>query len=353
MPTQTGFFSANPHADRGAADRSDRQHLRGRARARRAVALLGAGAVHVGGYPRLRAAPTRTAARSSTRSSTATCRSPSSTSRSRASSTRSSASGCSAATTRRSRRCAPTPAASAATARGTAPLPPGPTTGRPARARKNGDAAIVERILRGRRDAAEERRRRAADHAARICPAAISRHRRERQPHRRRPDQRGLDRLHRTRRDQPAAAAEGVQRQSGRVHVRARPTTRTGITVPTSALSTTSSASGTGGLNLSVDGGAPTTDTLAIDHEACQRQPARSGHTTRGPATSTCPPRTRTRSRFQQSPTLPTTLNCPQTGSSTRRRRPDADDLQPVHAANAHRRTRRRTRSRSRSTARS
>ena len=107
---------------------------------------------------------------------------------------------------------------------GTAPLPAGASSGTPVLGTKNGDAAVVEKmgeegatLLKniGRRAAADrpQRRRR-------------PRHRRERQPHDRRPDQRGLDGHDRPRRGQPAAAAEGVQRQARRLHSSPRPTTR-------------------------------------------------------------------------------------------------------------------------------
>ena len=140
-----------------------------------------------------------------------------STSRWRGSSTRSSASGCSAATRPRLARCARTPAASGPTAPGTAPLPRlEPAT--PVLGTKNGDAAIVERyseegatLLKNDGQRCRSRARPRRRHP---------RHGRQRQPHGRRSDQRGLDGLHRPQRGQPAAAAEGVQRQPGRVHVR-------------------------------------------------------------------------------------------------------------------------------------
>jgi beta-glucosidase len=52
-----------------------------------------------------------------------------------------------------------------------------------------------------------------------------------------------------------------------------------GIAVPTSTLSTTNDWGGLGGLDLSVDGGAASQDTTAIDHEAVQGNPLAPGHT--------------------------------------------------------------------------
>ena len=91
---------------------------------------------------------------------------------------------------------------------GTALLPTG-STGQ--LGTTTGDAAIVERmaeeggtLLKNDGNALPITRRR----SRRRHP----RHRLERKPHDRRPDERGLDRLHRPRRDQPAPAAEGLQR---------------------------------------------------------------------------------------------------------------------------------------------
>ena len=94
---------------------------------------------------------------------------------------------------------------------GTAPLPAGPTSGTPVLGTKNGDAAIVEKY--------SEEGATLLKNDGGALPLKSSdisrrhpRHRREREPHGRRPDERGVDRLHRPRRDQPAAAAESVQR---------------------------------------------------------------------------------------------------------------------------------------------
>ena len=165
---------------------------------------------------------------------TVSCRSRWSTSRWPGSSTRSSASACSAATRsptavlhqpgRRRRR----------SHRHSATLPR--RRRRPARheVRRRRDR---REVLGGGRDAAEERRQRASAHGLRPR-RRHPRHRVEREPHGRRPDQRGLDRLHRPRRGQPAGAAQAVQRQPERVHVRPgqRPD---GTPIPCSVLSTT------------------------------------------------------------------------------------------------------------------
>jgi len=70
-----------------------------------------------------------------------------------------------------------------------------------------------------------------------------------------------------------------------------------GITVPTSVLSTTPDSSGLGGLDLSVDGGPPSQDTTAVDHEAVHGNQLAAGHTYTWRATCTSRRRTRTRSR--------------------------------------------------------
>ena len=228
MPTQNGFFSAAtrttgqqtdptgstcaydaaPGADAGSVGCT---HARG-------------GAPTLGGIPAARAARPA-AARWSTRCvERHRCRWRSSTSRSRASSTRSSASGCSAATRprlaavhepgRRRRR----PHRHRAAARPA-------DGGTPVLGTKNGDAAIVERY--SEEGATLLKNDGHALPLTRVRPRRRHpRHRRERQPHGRRPDQRGLDRLHRPQRGQPAAAAEGVQRQARARSRSPRPTTR-------------------------------------------------------------------------------------------------------------------------------
>ena len=168
MPTQTGFFSDSNEPEH------DRRRVRGPPSAfdptgdtaptcRQRRACSAPGGVHMAGCP-ARAARSP-AARWRTRWSTASCRSRCSTSRWRGSSTRSSGSGCSAATTPRSRRVLHEPGrrrrrphrhARCRSRRRTRPL-----------GTKNGDAAVVERIVRGRRDAAQERAATPADHPPR------------------------------------------------------------------------------------------------------------------------------------------------------------------------------------------
>ena len=79
-----------------------------------------------------------------------------------------------------------------------------------------------------------------------------------------------------------------------------------GITVPTSALSTTADASGLGGLNLSVDGAAATKDTTAIDHEAVSGNQLAPGHTYTWSGYIYVPAAHTYTFAIQQSPTLPT-----------------------------------------------
>ncbi len=109
-----------------------------------------------------------------------------------------------------------------------------------------------------------------------------------------------------------------------------------GITVPTSALSTTADASGLGGLNLSVDGAAATKDTTAIDHEAVSGNQLAPGHTYTWSGYIYVPAADTYTFAIQQSPTLPTTLNCPQTGQfNTPPSNPTLTLCSPFTAANA------------------
>jgi beta-glucosidase len=87
-----------------------------------------------------------------------------------------------------------------------------------------------------------------------------------------------------------------------------------GITIPTSVLSTTPNASGLGGLNLSIDGAAPTRDTHPIDHEAVNGNQLAPGHTYTWSGYLYVPTSDTYTFAIQQSDSLPTTLNCPQTG---------------------------------------
>ncbi len=88
----------------------------------------------------------------------------------------------------------------------------------------------------------------------------------------------------------------------------------TGQPVPPSALSTTPDASGLGGLMLSIDGGAPTKDTTPVDHTAVNGNQLAPNHTYVWSGYLYVPADDTYGFAFQQSDTLPTTLNCPQTG---------------------------------------
>ena len=109
-----------------------------------------------------------------------------------------------------------------------------------------------------------------------------------------------------------------------------------GITVPTSALSTTPDASGLGGLDLSVDGGPASQDTTPVDHEAVHGNQLAPGHTYTWSGYLYVPTADTYTFALQQSPTLPTTLNCPQTGQfNTPPSNPTLTMCSPFTAANA------------------
>ena len=142
MPTQAGFFSASNSLTAG-----QQVDLTGSTCADASGAKVDCsapGANHVGGYRGPRLSHLRLHARRRG-GGTGPSRSPSLISRWRASSTRSSGSGSSAVIRRRSRRCAPTPVASAPTARAGADPPLGGSSGTPQLGTKYGDAAIVEK----------------------------------------------------------------------------------------------------------------------------------------------------------------------------------------------------------------
>ncbi len=108
-----------------------------------------------------------------------------------------------------------------------------------------------------------------------------------------------------------------------------------GITVPTSVLSTTSDSSGIGGLDLSVDGGQPTKDTTPLDHEAVNGDQLAPGHTYTWTGYLDVPTADTYTFALQQSPTLPSTLNCPQTGQfGTPASNPTLTMCSPFTAAN-------------------
>ena len=87
-----------------------------------------------------------------------------------------------------------------------------------------------------------------------------------------------------------------------------------GQPIPPSVLSTTPDASGLGGLNLSVDGGPPTKDTSPIDHTSVNGNQLAPGHTYTWSGYLYVPSSDTYGFAIQQSDSLPTSLNCPQTG---------------------------------------
>ena len=114
-----------------------------------------------------------------------------------------------------------------------------------------------------------------------------------------------------------------------------RPNDPDGITVPTSVLSTTSDSSGLGGLDLSVDGGPATKDTTPLDHEAVNGNQLAPGHTYTWTGYLDVPTADTYTFALQQSPTLPSTLNCPQTGQfNTPSSNPTLTMCSPFTAAN-------------------
>ena len=87
-----------------------------------------------------------------------------------------------------------------------------------------------------------------------------------------------------------------------------------GAPISPSQLSTTNDASGLGGLSLSIDGGPPTKDTNPIDHTAVNGNRLAPGHVYTWSGYLYVPTTDTYTFAIQQSDTLPTTLNCPQTG---------------------------------------
>lgn len=88
----------------------------------------------------------------------------------------------------------------------------------------------------------------------------------------------------------------------------------TGQPVSPSVLSTTPDAGGLGGLSLSIDGGAPVKDTTPIDHTAVNGNQLEPNHIYVWSGYLYVPTSDTYTFAIQQSDTLPTTLNCPQTG---------------------------------------
>jgi beta-glucosidase len=111
----------------------------------------------------------------------------------------------------------------------------------------------------------------------------------------------------------------------------------TGEPVPNSVLSSDGTSAGLGGLDLSIDGGPPTKDTAGLDRTAVssagQLAP---GHTYTWTGYLYVPTDDTYTFALQQSPSLPTTLNCPQTGQfGTPPATPTRTLCTPFTAANA------------------
>jgi beta-glucosidase len=111
----------------------------------------------------------------------------------------------------------------------------------------------------------------------------------------------------------------------------------TGEPVPNSVLSSDGTPGGLGGLDLSNDGGPPTKDTAGLDRTAVSpagRLPA--GHTYTWTGYLYAPADDTYTFALQQSPSLPTSLNCPQTGQfGTPPAAPTRTLCTPFTAANA------------------
>jgi beta-glucosidase len=109
-----------------------------------------------------------------------------------------------------------------------------------------------------------------------------------------------------------------------------------GAPIPASVLSTTPDASGLGGLDLSVDGGPATKDTNPVDHSAVNGNQLAPGHTYTWSGYLYVPTSDTYTFAIQQSDSLPTTLNCPQTGQfGTPPSTPKLTLCSPFTAANA------------------
>jgi beta-glucosidase len=111
----------------------------------------------------------------------------------------------------------------------------------------------------------------------------------------------------------------------------------TGEPVPNSVLSSDGTSAGLGGLDLSIDGGPPTKDTAGLDRTAVssagQLAP---GHTYTWTGYLYVPTDDTYTFALQQSPSLPATLNCPQTGQfGTPPATPTRTLCTPFTAANA------------------
>ena len=109
-----------------------------------------------------------------------------------------------------------------------------------------------------------------------------------------------------------------------------------GAPISPSVLSTTAGAGGLGGLNLSIDGAPPVKDTHPIDHTATNGNQLAPGHVYTWSGYLYAPTDDTYTFAVQQSDTLPTTLNCPQTGQfGTPPSSPTLTLCSPFTAANA------------------
>jgi beta-glucosidase len=88
-----------------------------------------------------------------------------------------------------------------------------------------------------------------------------------------------------------------------------------GTPLPTSALSSDGTVGGLGGLKLSIDGGPAVVDPNALDHSAVNGNQLAPGHTYTWTGWLYVPTSDTYQFAVQQGPTLPTSLNCPQTGA--------------------------------------
>lgn len=100
-----------------------------------------------------------------------------------------------------------------------------------------------------------------------------------------------------------------------------------GQTVPASVLSTDASGATSGGLSLSVDGGPTSQDTHPIDHTTVNQNQLAPGHTYTWSGYLYVPTADTYSFALQQSPSLPTTMSCTQTGQNGT---PASEPGQPV-----------------------
>jgi beta-glucosidase len=195
---------------------------------------------------------------------------------------------------------------------GAAPLPDGPTTGTPVIGTKNGDAAIVEKysemgatLLKNAGNALPLT---PADLAGGILVTGANANHTVADP---------TNEASTGMRDRNAVnPLQQLKALSGNpgAFTFVPANDPTGQPVPPSALSTTPDLSGLGGLMLSIDSGVPTTDTTSLDHTAVNGNQLAPNHTYTWTGYLYVPITDTYTFAIQQSATLPTSLNCPQTG---------------------------------------